>query len=93
MVVRFMFYISAVSADRKYSVMDTEDLVEEVVTVDTLDELSQKGVEINGYRENGQSYALSLIDGHLVPHFEYVEGVDVPDYITTNKKHRVSHLL
>ena len=81
-----MFYISAVLADRKYSVMDTEDLVEEVVTVDTLDELAQKGVEINGYRENGQSYALSLIDGHLVPHFKYVEDVDVPDYITTNKK-------
>lgn len=42
MVVRFMFYISAVTADRKYSVMDTEDLVEEVVTLDTLDELVQK---------------------------------------------------
>lgn len=81
-----MFYISAVTADRKYSVMDTEDLVEEVVTLDTLDELIQKGIEINGYRENGKSYALSLIDGHLVPHFKYVAGVDIPDYITTSVK-------
>lgn len=81
-----MFYISGVTADGQYSVLDTEDLVEEVVSSETLAELTQKGIQINGYRENGKSYALSMIDGHLVPNFKYVEDADVPDYITTKRK-------
>lgn len=86
MVVRFVFYISNVLLDGQYSVLDTEDLTEETVSAETLAELSQKGIEIKGYRESGKSYALSMIDDKLVPHFNYVEDADVPDYITTKRK-------